>query len=474
MKMPEKKNNLKNMNKPLIISFLLFCLTSPFCRILAQDSTLAKVDTVVPEKTITEKIMVDKIVAKVDNYMILQSDVQNMLLQSKESNRTTNACQVLETLVISKVMVAKAEIDSVQVDDKLVENQLDRRMDYMKAQFGTEERIMKAYGKTIGELKSELRKQVKEQMTVQKMQEEIAKNLKITPNEVRKFYNNIPKDSVPFFSTEVEVAQIVKIAKVSKDQKAQTREQLNKIRDRILAGEDFAVLAKEYSEDPGSAKEGGSLGWAKRGMMVPEFEANAFKLKPNEISRVFETEYGFHFMQLIERKGDEFLARHILIRPTYSSDDLEGTTRYLDSLRTKIIHDTLSFSKAAKDYSEDKPSSGNGGLMTDPQSGSTKIFAENLDPTVFFVIDSMKVGQISKPLPYRTEDGKSAVRILFYKSKIAPHQANLKDDWEKLQAAALAEKRNKRTIEWFKKAKNDVFINLSGEYKDCKLLEELQ
>jgi peptidyl-prolyl cis-trans isomerase SurA len=424
-----------------------------------------------------QKITVDKIIGKVDNYMILQSDLENMFLQAKEENPRMGAdekCKIFESLIINKVMVAKAEIDSVIVEDRLVEDQLDRRMKAMIQRFGSEDRIEKAYGKTIGELKSELRKQVKEQMTVQKMQEEINKNVKITPSEIRKFYNNIPKDSIPYFPTEVEVAQIVRIAKLSKEQKNATRAKISELRERIIKGEDFAVLAEKNSQDPGSAQQGGDLGWAERGMMVPEFEGTAYKLKKGEISRVFETEYGFHFLQLLDRQGDRYRARHILIRPDYADTDVSEPTRFLDSLRRVILKDSISFAKAAKELSEDKLSSANGGIIPDPESGGTKISESKLDPTIYFVIDTMQVGRISPPLPYRTEDGKTAVRILYYKTKIAPHQASLKDDWEKLQAAALSEKRNKRVLEWFKKAKNDVFINVADEYKDCKLLEDLQ
>ena len=424
-----------------------------------------------------QKMVVDKIIGKVDNYMILQSDLENMFIQAKEDNpklTSTDKCRIFESLVINKVMVAKAEIDSVIVEDRLVEDQLDRRMKAMIQRFGTEDRIEKAYGKTIGELKSELRKSVKEQMTVQKMQEEISKNLKITPSEIRKFYNNIPKDSIPYFSTEVEVAQIVRIAKLSREQKNASRTKLAAIRDRILAGEDFATLATKYSEDPGSAQQGGDLGWAERGTMVPEFEGTAYKLKKGEVSRVFETEFGYHFLQLLDRQGERYRARHILMRPDYNDTDLSEPTRYLDSLRRIIVKDSLTFSKAAKEYSEDKATAPGGGLIRDQASGGTKIFTENLDPTIFFVIDTLQVGSITKPQPYRTEDGKTAVRLLYFKTKIAPHRANLKEDWEKLQAAALSEKRNKRVVEWFRKAKNDVFINVADEYKDCKLMEDLQ
>jgi peptidyl-prolyl cis-trans isomerase SurA len=418
---------------------------------------------------------IDRIVAKVDNYVVLRSEVEAYFSDMQASGaRGADRCGALQQLIIQKVLVAKAEIDSVNVEDKEIEDQLNRRMDYMiRTQFGSEQKLLEAYGKSVESLKSELRPQVREQLVAQKMQETITGSIKITPSQVKRFYNGLPKDSIPYFPTEVEVGQIVKIAKVGKDQKAEVRTQLNKIRERVLAGEDFAELAKQHSQDPGSAQFGGNLGVAKRGMMVPEFEAMAFKLKKEEISPVFETEYGFHILQLMERKGEEYTARHILIRPGYSTGDLQEAERHLDSLRTRIVQDSITFEKAAKEHSEDKLTASSGGMIMD-QSGSSKIFTEALDPVVFFTIDSMQVGDISKPIAYRTDDGKSAMRILYYKSKIDPHQANLQDDWQKIYDAALNERKNKALNEWFAKAKDEVFINIDEEFNNCQILGNSQ
>jgi peptidyl-prolyl cis-trans isomerase SurA len=239
-------------------------------------------------------------------------------------------------------------------------------------------------------------------------------------------------------------------------------------------GEDFETLAKTYSDDIGSGQRGGNLGYAKRGQMVSEFEAAALKLKKNELSQVIESEYGFHLIQLLDRRGDEYDARHILIRPSYADVDLTEATAYLDSLRTRILADSISFEKAAKEYSDDKASAPNGGIITDPNSGSTKIFAENMDPVIYLTVDTMQVGSISKPVVYRTDDGKSAMRILYYKSKIDPHYANLNDDWQKIYNAALGEKKNKVLNEWFESSKGEVYISIDDEYKDCKLMQGIQ
>jgi peptidyl-prolyl cis-trans isomerase SurA len=293
----------------------------------------------------------------------------------------------------------------------------------------------------------------------------------ITPAEVKRFFNKI--DTLPFFSASVEAAQIVKIAKVSAAQEEVTRNRLLDIRTRIIAGEDFGELARKNSDDPSVVGNNGEMGWTGRGRMVPEFEAMAFKLKPGEVSMPFKSQFGFHIMQLIERRGNEYNSRHILISPKPSEKDLANASRYLDSLRTKIKKDSMSFQKAAKEYSDDVMTKGNGGFFSDPDGG-TKLNVDELDPVVFFKLDSMQVGDISNPIAYRTDDGKDAVRILYYKSRMPPHQASLKDDWHRIQQAALNEKKNRILQKWFDKARLDVFISIDPAYDFCGIMNERQ
>jgi peptidyl-prolyl cis-trans isomerase SurA len=236
------------------------------------------------------------------------------------------------------------------------------------------------------------------------------------------------------------------------------------------SGEDFAKLAAEYSQDPGSARLGGNLGFAPRGVMVPEFEAAAMRLKPGEISQPVETDFGFHIIQLIERRGNEFNSRHILLRSDFSEVDFSSAENFLDSLRLKILNDSIPFENAAKEFSDDEQTSGNGGFLFD-KTGSARVSVEELDPVVFFTIDTMKVGEISRPLRYRTLEGKEAVRILFYKSRFRPHVINLEDDYQKVQMAALNEKKQKALDKWFDGAKQEVFIMIDEDYKHCKILE---
>ncbi|WP_420147867.1 peptidylprolyl isomerase [Spirosoma sp.] len=423
-----------------------------------------------------QSISLNKIIAKVDNYYVLRSDLEEAYQSYVGQNQTPpQKCQLLESLVINKMMLAKAEIDSVVVEEKLVDSELDQRMQYMIQQFGSEKNIVEAYGKSLEMLKSELRQQVKDQKIVQKMQSKITTDVKVTPRDVRKFFDAIPKDSLPYMPAEVEVGQIVRFAKPTKEQKDVLRQRLLDLKKRVEAGEDFAKLAKENSEDVGSAQNGGDLGFAKRGMMVAPFEGAALKLKPNELSDVVESDFGLHLIQLLETRGAEYHARHILLRPDYNRLDLTGPTHYLDSLRNLIQIDSLKFDKAAKDFSEDKATADAGGLLRDPQTGGSRLAMDGtMEYALFQMLDTMTVTSISKPLPYRTEDGKSAMRILYFKSKQPPHTADYSKDFEKLQTIVLQNKKNRAIDDWFRKSVSDVYITVDPEFQNCRIFGTTQ
>jgi peptidyl-prolyl cis-trans isomerase SurA len=418
--------------------------------------------------------VVDKIIAKVDNYIVLKSELDRAYLEYVSNGGQggdQTRCQYLAMLIRNKLMMAKAEIDSVVVSDAEVDANTERRMGMILAQYqGSAEELENKFGKSLDQIKTELRDQIREQMVVSEMESTITKDLTVTPAEVRRFFARIPNDSLPYFSAEVEVAQIVRIAKVSEKQKEETKRELMDIRNRLLTGEDFPTLAKKYSADPSVASNNGDMGWVGRGALVPEFEAMAFKLKPNEISMPVETDYGFHIIQLLERRGNEYHARHILMSPSPSADDLQLATTFLDSIRSIIINDSVAFQKIAKEHSDDMQTKGSGGFFSD-ENGGSRLSVDEIDPVVFFAIDSMKVGSISKPLTYRTDQGKEAVRILYYKSRMAPHQASLKDDWNRIQLATLNQKKNKILEKWFNKARTDVFISIDPSYNFCGILD---
>ncbi|HNP78865.1 MAG TPA: peptidylprolyl isomerase [Cyclobacteriaceae bacterium] len=414
----------------------------------------------------------DKIIAKIDNYIILKSELegayQNYLSNGGTASEETR-CGILSQLVMTKLLVAKAEIDSVVVTSAEVDANTEQRMNMiLQNSNNSPEQLERAYGKTLEQIKVELRDQVREQLLSNEMQRKITKSLSITPAEVRRFFSRV--DSLPLYSSDVEVAQIVRVAKVSEEQKNATRRKLMDIRERILAGENFNELARKYSEDPSAQYNGGEYGYVGRGTMVPTYEAMAFKVKPGEISPPFESPFGFHILQLIDRRGNEYNTRGILIAAAPSKDDLKLAEKFLDSLRRKIIADSTKFEQAAKQFSDDQRTKGYGGFFTD-QDGGTKISIKDLDPVVYFAIDSMKEGSVSRPLTYRTDDGKDAMRILYFKRRLPAHEANLKDDWHRIQAAALAQKKDKMLDKWFTKARQDVFIKIDPAYKGCKIVE---
>ncbi len=421
-----------------------------------------------------QAIVVDKIIAKVDNYIVLKSELegayQNYIVQGNSPSEEAR-CGIFNSLIMNKLMVAKAEIDSIVIADNEVDANTEQRMNMILQQSGNSpEQLEKIYGKSLEDIKLELRDQVREQLLGREMQSTITKDLTITPSEVRKFFNKIPPDSLPYYNSDVEIAQIVRIAKVSDVQKEVVKNTLNELRKRILDGENFNALARQYSEDPSAQYNGGEMGYVGRGAMVPQYEGMAFRLKKGELSVPFESPFGFHVMQLLDRRGNEYASRHILLSASPSAEDVKRAERFLDSIRTKIVKDSIKFEQAAKEFSDDDGTKGRGGYFTDADGG-TKISLKDLDPVIYFTIDTMKVGQITKPIAYRTDDGKEGSRILYFKNKLPPHQANLKDDWHRMQAAALGEKRDKALDKWFVKARNDVFINIDPEYKSCKILE---
>jgi peptidyl-prolyl cis-trans isomerase SurA len=451
-----KQNRLKYTK---YITLLLMVLSMPFISYGQTD----------------EGPVIDKIIAKVDNYIILLSDVEFAYLDLASRGALVGEepkCNVLQSLIGQKLLLAIAEIDSVIVPEAQVDSELANRMQYFINQSGGDIKALEEYyGKTLEEIQAEMRDDMKEQMIAQRMRSVISEEVTITPSEVRKFFNRIHKDSLPYFSEEVEVAQIVKIAKIGKEQKLKVETQLNDIKASIESGAHFDTMAEMYSMDPGSAKKGGELpGWYKRGQLAPEYEAAIFKLKTGEISSPVETDFGFHLIQVIERRGNEFRTRHILITPNSSDLDIEYTIDQLDSIRDLVVAGGQDFEKLAKDFSDDKMSAPSGGFFLN-NSGATSIAVDQLEPTVYFMLDTMKVGNVTKPIQFRMPSGKEAVRIMFYKSKTAPHQANLKQDWQKIQEAALNEKKTKAEAKWVKDSKEKVYIYIEEDFEHCDIIQ---
>jgi len=465
---------MNKINGLLLIFMIFFAQKTSFAQ--GQDTTAVAKPT---SPTPATGQVIDKIIAKVDNYILLESDLQKAYLETlgneQEGFPTPSRCDVFESLIINKLMMAKAEIDSVMVTDAEVIIQADQRFAMVMQQFGGDEStLVEIYGKTGEQLKKEIEESLKEQLTVQKMQGKITEGLTVSPAEVRKFFNSIQRDSLPFFSAEVTVGQVVKKPEVNREVKNGIVKQMLDFKKMIGTGEsDFATLAKQYSQDPASAIQGGELGFFRRGELAPEYEATSLLLKPGEISDPVETAFGFHMIQLLERRGNTFNTRHILIRPQPSESDILKAERYLDSLRSTVLDKNLEFAKAAKEYSDDRTTSDNGGFFSDPGSGSNRLTLRTLeDPVLYFTLDSMKIGSITKPMRFEDEREGTKVRILYYKERFPAHRANLNDDYEKLKMATKRKKEEELLNSWFLIAKEDVFIDIDAAYDRCNVLQK--
>jgi len=419
-----------------------------------------------------QKQVIDQVAALVGRNIILQSDIENQYInyrhqQTIHGTASEVRCSILEDMLFQKLLVAQAEVDSIVVDDAQVNAELDRRIGMFIQQFGSQEKLEQYYNKSITQIKSELFDVIKEQLLSQQVQQQIIGDATVTPSEVKAFFKSIPEDSIPQIKTEYTIQQIVKNPPISIEEKIRVKEELLELRKRILNGENFSTLAILYSEDPGSAKDGGELGFYGRGQLYPEFEAVAFKLKEGEVSDVVETEAGYHIIQMIERKGDYINVRHILLVPKVSPADLYKARTELDSIARLIRSDSISFEDAVAKFSEGKNKK-NGGYLINEYTGGNSFEAEQLDPQVSFVIEKLKVGEISNPVPMKTEKKKDAYRILYLKAKTKPHRANLKDDYPKIQQWALQKKQKEVVDKWVNEKVKNTYVRISDDFKTCK------
>ena len=302
-------------------------------------------------------------------------------------------------------------------------------------------------------------------MLAQRMEGRITADVKVTPEDVRRFYNNIPQDSLPILPAEMQISQIVVFPKVDAKEKKRLENKLIEFKTRVEEGEDFKLLATLYSDDPGSAKNGGELGFLARGVLVPEFEAVAYRLQEGELSNIVETKFGFHLIQMIARRGEQINVRHILLKPNFSMASMNKAKSKIDSI-IKLVHkDTLTFEEAAFQFSEDE-SKNNGGLIINPQTGTSTFAVEEVDPSLFFVVDQLSVGQISESVYFTSLDQRKGYRTLLLNKKTESHRANLKDDYDRIRMVAEQDLKNKASEKWIKNKINETYILIKDNY-DC-------
>jgi peptidyl-prolyl cis-trans isomerase SurA len=414
-------------------------------------------------------IVVDKVAAVVGKNLILASDIENQYSQALSSGENPPPkCAVLEELLFTKLLVHQSEIDSIEIPEKQVQQELDQRMRYYVAQVGSEEKLEEYYGKSIAQLKEDFKDDVREMLLARQVQQGITADIKVTPAEVRTMFNSFSVDSLPLLNAEMEIAQVVKKIGVNEEEKNNVREKIKKIRDRILSGEDFETLAILYSEDTESAKRGGELGFVGRNDLVPEFAAEAFNLKGKEISKIVESQFGFHIIQLIKRRGEMINVRHILISPKFSSTDIKNSQLQLDSVRNLIVEGKITFEEAALKFSDDEETKLNGGLIINPATGTTKFDVAEIEPGLFFILDKLKIGEVSDVSKQSGSDNKPVFKLLMIKTKSVPHRANLKDDYQRLQNIALQQKQAKAVNTWINKKRKLSYIKITEDYMGCE------
>jgi peptidyl-prolyl cis-trans isomerase SurA len=420
-----------------------------------------------------QKKNIDKVVAVLGSNIVLASELdQQYVMYLNQGNPSDEKikCYILQQMLVQKLLKQQAEIDSVMVDDSEVDNEVERRMRYQIQRAGGQDKLESFLNRSVLQYKDEIRPDIRDQLIANKMQGKITEAVNVTPLEVKKYFDSYSKDSLPDINTEYEIGQIVLHPKLTKAEKQRFYDKLDAIRLRVKSGEDFGFLAKTYSEDPGSAPDGGDLGFFDRTAMAKEFTAWAFKLKAGDVSPVFETEFGYHILQVIERRGEQVHARHILVRPVTTPQSMERVKLHADSIYRSLTVDKLPFSTAASLYSDDKESKYNGGMMMysdNVSARTTFIPADKIDPKDFLVLDTMKVASVSKPTMYVGQDGKEGYKILFLKSKIPPHKGNLDQDYAKFKAKALEQKMDKVLSEWFEKRRENTFIKVDDEFKTC-------
>ncbi len=396
-----------------------------------------------------EKQYIDRIIAVVGGNITLQSELETQYLQMLASGYEPDddsKCILFEELLYGNLLLHRAKIDSLSVTASEVEDEMERRLGYFIAQLGSQEKLEEYYEKSILEIKDEFRDLIKEQLLSQRMQQGITGDSKVTPSEVRLYFNKIPTDSLPHINAEVELGRIMRRPIITEEQHKQAKDKAEELRQRVLDGESFRALATLYSEDPGSAKKGGDLGFFERGMMVPEFDAVAFRLKEDSVSEVVKTDFGYHVLQMMERRGEQINVRHILIRAKTSAEDLELARQFLDSIHQVLKNEEMTFAEAAEQFSDDEESKMNGGMMFNPQTGAPAFDMEQLgsiDQRLFLTVEDLKPGDISKAVKTQSPDGKESYNLFYLKSQTEPHVANMKDDYQRIQQAALAEKQNR-------------------------------
>ncbi len=415
--------------------------------------------------------MIDKIVGTVGQKIILKSDVESMAMQYKsrgEDHGDNLKCFVFEELLYQALLVNQARVDSVEVSDMQVEGELQRRMMMFEEQMEGREAMEKYFNKPYSEIESHFREIIKDQLIAQQMESTISGDISVTPQEVRKFFKSLPKDSLPLIESKIELAQIVIHPKIKDSQIEQIKKSLQEYKERSEKGEDFSFLASLYSDDLASAQKDGDLGWIRRGDLVPEFAAVAFELdKPGEISDIVKTEYGYHIIQFLGRKGERIHIKHILKIPKPTTAEKIKAKAKLDSIAESIRSGKITFEEAALLYSDDKESGKSNGIVVNPYTGTSEFTSSQLDPATNYILKQMKTGEISEPFESTSMKGKPEIKIVKLLNKTEPHIADIDTDYQQISDLTKAHKKTELISNWIKKIQKTTYIKIDDSFYNC-------
>lgn len=422
-----------------------------------------------------QSLIIDQVAAVIGNEMIMQSDIEKQIIELKAEGvpvKPNYRCELLRELLEQKLMVNQAKLDSVQISDASVAMQLEGRLDHFTNYFGSQKEMEDYFGKSVLQIKEDFHDLIREQMLMEEMRKTITEDIRITPSEVKEFYASLPKDSIPTMDARMEVQQIVRYPKYTDEAISKVKDKLLDMRKKILEGSSFSTMAVLYSQDPGSAKLGGEIGFRSKSELDPEYARVAFTLKEGQVSKIVESEFGYHIIQMIERRGDRVNTRHILLNPEVSQASLDETRKTLDTLLSLIKKDSMSFPAAAYVYSGDKNSFMNGGLRINPKSGNSYFEMNDFTPEEYYVVKDLKQNDITYPFQTKDENGKPVYKLMRIKTKTNPHPANIKEDYQYLQELALAVKKKKAIEEWVLDKQKSTTFYIDSSFDRCNLSEK--
>ncbi len=444
-------NQLVNFRLKILLAFTL-CLSLPS---FAQDN------------------VIDEVVWVVGDEAILKSEVEEYRMAALQEGRRFDGdpyCVIPEEIAIQKLYLHQAALDSIEVSETEVISRVDMITNHYVQMIGSREKMEEYFNKTSSEIREMLRKNAREGLIVQSMQQQLVGDISVTPAEVRRFFKGLPQDSIPYIPTQVEVQIITQQPKIAIEEIDEVKRKLREYSDRVVQGEtSFSTLARLYSEDRGSAMKGGELGFMGRGELVPEYANVAFNLQdPNKVSKIVESEFGYHIIQLIEKRGDRINTRHILLKPKVREKDLESALLRLDSIADDIRNDKFKFEDAALILSHDKDTRNNYGLLPNPMTNTSKFEMQELPQEIAKVVDKMEVGELSKAFTMITpKDGKEVCVIVKLKSRTEGHKATITDDYQSLKELVIAQKREEKLEKWIRNKQKHTYVRINENWSNC-------